>query len=69
MTKNELIKFLESYSDDTKIFVITRNLDRSNLTTVKPVVKAHGYTWPRDKLKLENFLEWGGQYRVTIEKV
>jgi len=57
MTKGRLLKYLESYEDDTEIFVITRKLDRNNLTTVQPIAAVHGYTWPGDRLKHEVWLQ------------
>ena len=57
MTKNELVKYLEKYADDTEIFVIVRKLDFNNLTTVRSIATVHGYTWPRDRLSHEVWLQ------------
>lgn len=57
MKKGELVKFLENYDDNTEIFVITKKLDCNNLTTVRPIATVHGYTWPRDRLSHEVWLQ------------
>lgn len=54
MTKGELVRFLESYTDDTQIFVITRE---SIPAKILSVAKAHGYTWPGDRLSHEVWLQ------------
>lgn len=59
MNKGELVKFLESYTDDTEICVIVRDRvpDFNNLTTVRPIAAAHGYMWPRNRIEHEVWLQ------------